>query len=246
MAGRTIVVSDIHGFNALLEGALTDAGYSDDDKLVLAGDLVDIGPDDTVSTAESLGATILAGNHEVSAALGLEISPQSEETRKHGRDYARKLQVGQWPLALAVEGWLITHGGLSTLFGEEIERSRGDVDRLAEELNGAFVGEIARFLDGEMSAYSLGRSRIVGSELGPLWFRAARPELVPGGIRQVVGHTPCELYTPEGLAVLAAKNFLLIDPGAHLGAAEEGSFRYAVIENGEARVVNGCAERHRA
>jgi hypothetical protein len=246
MAGRTIVVSDLHGYDALLENALEDAGFGAGDALVVAGDLVDIGPDDCIALAQAHGATILAGNHEVSAALGLDITPQNPETPARHAEFAARFLSGEWPLAAAVDGWLVTHGGLSTMFADDIERAGGDVERLAASLNDAFRDELRRFLGGELSAWSLGRSRIVGSELGPLWFRAATPEMVPDGLEQVVGHTPCEIFGRGKLAALQGKPFLLVDPGAHLESDPRRRFRYAVIEGGGARVVGGCLARPKA
>jgi hypothetical protein len=240
MPTRTIVVSDLHGFGALLESALADAGFGPGDGLVVAGDLVDIGPDDCVALAERYGATILAGNHEVSAALGVDIAPQNVETPARGPDFAKRFLTGEWPLAAAVDGWLVTHGGLSTAFHDAIERMDGDVERLTAELNEAFRSELRRFFHHEITQWDIGRSPILGSEFGPLWFRAARPVTVPDGLKQVVGHTPCELFPPESIAALERKPFLLVDPGAHLAPEPAGRFRYAVIENGEAHVVHGC------
>lgn len=59
MTGRTIVVSDLHGCTELLHNALEHAGFEGDGRLVVAGDLIDRGPDDCVAEAEHSGATIL-------------------------------------------------------------------------------------------------------------------------------------------------------------------------------------------
>jgi hypothetical protein len=105
---RTIVVSDLHGDASLLARALDSAGFSaGNDRLVIAGDLVDIGTDDTIGVAEELDATILAGNHEVSGAIGLHISPQNPETLAMWPELARRLVEGV-AARLEVDGWLIT------------------------------------------------------------------------------------------------------------------------------------------
>lgn len=236
---RTIVISDLHGFEFLLDNALADAGYTRGDRLIVAGDLIDIGPDDCVTAAQRKGATILAGNHEVSAALGVDIAPQNRESPAKGPKFARRFVSGDWPLAVAVEGWLITHGGLSTLFEDDIERAGHDPELIAASLNERFRGELRRFLQGGVSMWGLGRSRIIGSEFGPLWFRGALANQVPDGLRQIVGHTPCELFSAEQVRALSSKPFLLVDPGAHL-EPDVHRFRYAIIENGEAEVVAGC------
>lgn len=239
MSPRTIIVSDLHGFDALLENALADAGFGASDRLVVAGDLVDIGPDDCIATARSHGALILAGNHEVSAALGVEIYPQNTETPSRAAEFAEEFLSGEWPLAVAVDGWLVTHGGVSTLLGDEIARAHGDAEALAGELNSAFVREMRLYLN-ERVADDLTGSPILGSPLGPLWFRAGRRELVPDGLAQIAGHTPCEFFSADGLAMLASKRFLLTDPGAHLESNPRRRCRYAVVEDGTARIVNAC------
>jgi hypothetical protein len=238
--GRTIVVSDLHGFAALLENALDHARFNASDRLVVAGDLVDTGPDDCIAAAQAHGATILAGNHEVSAAIGVDISPQNDDTPERAGEFAERFVSGDWRLAAAVDGWLVMHGGLSVAFQNEIDVARGDVERLASELNEAFRAEVKRYLDGETSTWSIGRSRIVGSEFGPLWFRAAHAAMVPDGLKQVCGHTPCELIPASTLPQLERKPFLLVDPGAHLEANPRHRVRYALIEDGEAHVVGGC------
>ena len=110
---RTIVVSDLHGTTSLLERALEHSGFGANDTLVVAGDLIDVGGDDTVALAESLGATVLAGNHEVAAAMGLlRISPQNPDSLTRGPEFAGRFATGEWALAAAADGWLITHAGV--------------------------------------------------------------------------------------------------------------------------------------
>ena len=237
---RTIIVSDLHGYPELLDNALEDAAFGEGDRLVVAGDLVDVGPGDCIAAAEGHGAVILAGNHEVSAALGLPIWPQNPETPARGPELARRFLTGEWPLAAAVEGWLVCHGGISVLFRDLIAQAGGDAEMLASALNESFRAEIRDLLDADMTIDDEGRSLLVSNELGPLWFRAGRADLVADGLRQVAGHTPCELFSPAQLAALARKDFLLTDPGAHLERDPRRHVRYVVIEDGEARLVGGC------
>lgn len=239
MADRTIVLSDIHGYVALLENALRHAGFSEGDQLVIAGDLVDIGPDECLRAAEEHGARILAGNHEVAAAIGLDITPQNPDTPERGPDFAGRFVSGEWPLAFAVDGWLITHAGISSSFAREIKATRGDADKLAATLNEEFREEMERFLAGELTVWSASRARIVMSESGPLWFRPRHLDWVPDGLRQIAGHTPPELLTRDGLAAIKSRGMLLTDPGVHLAEQIGGRYRYAVIEDGLAYVVSG-------
>jgi len=236
---RTIVVSDLHGDSALLTRALDDAGFSaGSDRLVVAGDLVDVGSDDTIALAEQLGATILAGNHEVSAAIGLRITPQNPETIAMGPDLARRFASGEWPLALVVDGWLVTHAGVSVALDDIVMAASGDLEAVATSLNELFRTEISSAVRRMPITWdSLTSFRLIGGEMGPLWFRPLSLHHVPSGLPQVVGHTPPEMLAPAHLSALDARGWRLVEPGRR-GDAGSG-FRYAVIEDGDARVVSG-------
>lgn len=65
-APRTIVVGDVHGCRAELERLLERCGRTDDDRVILVGDLVAKGPDSrgVVRVARALGARAVMGNHD--------------------------------------------------------------------------------------------------------------------------------------------------------------------------------------
>lgn len=234
---RTIVVSDIHGFRNLLEGALEHAGFSADDRLIVAGDLIDVGQDDIVGLTRELGGTILAGNHEVAAALGLAITPQNPESRARAAEFAEALASGEWPLAASADGWIVTHAGLSVALDDFLRPLAADLDAIVSELNDRFVAEMAEARGRDAHDWpSMERFRLLGGQLGPLWFRPlATADLL--GVRQVAGHTPVGHYTPAAVNSFAAAGLLLVDAGGHL-RNDPGRFRYALIEDGEARVVD--------
>ncbi|PKQ15784.1 MAG: hypothetical protein CVT67_07985 [Actinobacteria bacterium HGW-Actinobacteria-7] len=235
---RTIIVSDLHGNARLLADILTHAGFSADDRLIVAGDLLDVGTDEMIELTESLGATILAGNHEVAAAIGLRIKPQNPETRTMAPELARRFASGEWPLAVAIDGWLVTHAGVSTALSDIIDTAGADVNSLAEILNTQFRDEISSAvrrmpLDNDQIA----QYRLIGGELGPLWFRPMNPAHIPSGLRQIVGHTPPTSMGQQHLATLNSRGWLLIEPGGHPRAHGDPAVRYALVENGEARVI---------
>jgi len=235
---RTIVVSDLHGSTDRLSRALEHAGYVAGDTLVVAGDSVDVGPDDALGMAQSLGATILAGNHEVAAAVGLRITPQHAESLARGPEFAARFADGTWPLALAVDGWLITHAGVSSALSDVISRVSADPVALAAELNRMFRAEMTTAIESMPLAWTdLERFRLIGGEMGPLWFRPMRPMDLPSGLRQIVGHTPPELLPESGRALLRSSGWLLIEPGGHGGIGP--AYRYAIIENGDAQIFEG-------
>ncbi len=236
---KTIVVSDLHGDTALLEAILEHAEFSAEngDHLVVAGDLVDVGTDDTIGMAQSLGATILAGNHEVSAAIGLRINPQNAETREMAPELARLFASGEWPLALAVDGWLITHAGVSTSLSD-LTVSGEDAEDIAQTLNTMFKDEISRAVRRmPLDFEELGRFRLLGGELGPLWFRPFNLTHIPSGLRQIVGHTPPESLSSADVSALESRGWLLIEPGGHTKERDSARIRYALIDEAGGRVI---------
>jgi len=233
---RTIVLSDLHGDASLLERVLKHARFSEgEDRLIVAGDLVDVGTDDTLAAAERLGATVLAGNHEVAAAIGLRISPQNPETLTKGPEFAARFESGEWPLAAAVDGWLVTHAGVSVALDDLIVLADHDTERLAADLNELFRAEISTAaVRAPVHWGGLASFRLIGGEMGPLWFRPTSLDHVPSALRQVVGHTPPEMFSPAHLQALESRGWRLVEPGRR-GAWGAG-YRYAIIEDGEARV----------
>lgn len=235
---KTIVVSDLHGNTDVLQDVLEHSGFSAGDSLIVAGDLVDVGTQDTIGLADSLGATVLAGNHEVSAAIGLRITPQNPETRAIAPELARRFASGEWPLAVAVEGWLITHAGVSESLSDVIAEADSDPATIAEKLNARFRDEIASAVRQMPLDYDeLASYRLIGGELGPLWFRPMDLTRIPSGLRQIVGHTPPEALSPAQLAALELRGWLLVEPGGHAATGRGPGLRYALIQNGEAEVV---------
>lgn len=234
---RTIVVSDLHGSIARLERVLEHSGFSAGDALIVAGDLIDVGDDDTTGFAESMGATVLAGNHEVSAAVGLRITPQNAESLTRGPEFAERMLDGRWPLAVAVDGWLITHAGVSVALDDVIARTGHDPATIAETLNGMFRAEVAEALGAAPLAWAdMERFRLIGGELGPLWFRPIDLTRVPSGLRQIVGHTPADLLGEPMEDRLRSSGWLLVESGGH---RDHAAVRYAIVESGSARVA--CA-----
>ncbi|KAJ6102360.1 hypothetical protein N7486_004787 [Penicillium sp. IBT 16267x] len=67
-SGRLIIVGDVHGMRKSLEALLDKVGFDKQkgDHLILAGDLVNKGPDSTgvIDLAIKLGASAVRGNHE--------------------------------------------------------------------------------------------------------------------------------------------------------------------------------------
>lgn len=236
----TIVTSDLHGHGVLLTNALAHAGFGPSDRLIVAGDLVDGGPDDCIALAERHGAEILAGNHEASAALGLPISPQDPETPARGPGFLGRFLSGEWPLAAQANGWLITHAGVSRMFDGEVLFAGFDAGRLAEDMNARFVEELVVLDSEDEEGMATIPARIVIAQHGPLWFRPHGPEWIPPRMKQVAGHTAPELLPQEVVEQLAGIDFLLCDPHARGDSDPARRYRYVAIEeDGTARLREG-------
>lgn len=235
---RTIVVSDLHGRTSPLRAAIERGGLTEDDRLVVAGDLIDIGSEDTIRLAESYGAEILVGNHELAAAVGLRISPQNADSLARGPEFAERMLSGAWRLASVAGDHLITHAGVSAALSDIIA-ANPSLDGLAADLNRRFIEELEIAVSLAPLAWDdLDRFRLLGSPLGPLWFRPFAASQLPSGIRQVVGHTAPELLPGDLAAAVRSAGWYLVEPGGHAGAADV-DFRYAVVEDGHATVFEG-------
>lgn len=238
--GRTIIVSDIHGSMDALNAALSHSNFdASADRLIAAGDMIDVGTDDVVAALEDLGATVLVGNHEIAAALGLRIFPQNEESLARSDEFADKISSGAWKLAAEAEGWLVTHAGVSATLSDLIRHNPDDPSAIAAILNVRFGDEFADAVEHRpLSWADLERYRLIGGQSGPLWFRPTDLSLLPSGLRQVVGHTPPDLVGDEGIRRLESAGWLLVDSGGH-DPRSPGTYRYGVLEDGRGRVVDG-------
>jgi len=231
---RTIVFSDVHGEPAVIRRVLEHSGYSaGDDRLVFAGDAIDIGRDSAgcLDLLDDLGVEFLVGNHEYGAFLdwGFEpLEPRVKET------IDSRLTSGEWLLAAEADGVLITHAGVSADWHDRFgEAGEGDVARFVAALNDEFRRAV------ESGLWSEG----VVEDDGPLWWRPGRGEPEVPELVQVLGHTPPEMLgSTDSVDALAKSGFYLIDPyvrkWAGQGFPPPAPVRYAVIEVGAVRVVD--------
>lgn len=252
-----LIVADIHGNLPLLEQVLDHAGYSPETHvLVSAGDLLDIGKQgwEVLQRLLALDAVLLLGNHEFAHILGEKLETESLPGSTDGRfDWkyggplvlGDLLRSGRMVLAHDADGVLVSHAGLSrsfhrllcdSLFGRRAEPG------LAEFVAG--VNAAAREAAPPAPLYP-GISPYVRMEWDPLgarlfgdgsmlWYRP--DDDVPyGGWPQVAGHTPPHVYGRAFREGLTAGGFLLAD--SWRPEPSGGGFRYALVEEGRARIV---------
>ena len=236
---RTFVVSDAHGYPELISNALAHGGFRPgEDGFVYAGDFLDRGPDPEgcLDLVERLATEVLFGNHEAAVLLDFPVFPQDPGSRCFRLRLAYKTFrpcTVPWKAAACVEGVLITHAGVSRAWTDVFEREcQGDPNVLADYLNEAFLEGVLEAI--EAGARDWDDQGILGLD-GPLWHR-------PGGVghsaelgcrcTQIAGHTP-------PLESLGEPGLYLIDPDIRCGLDDPRRFRYALVEDGLARVVEG-------
>jgi hypothetical protein len=233
---RTLVFSDVHGEPAIITAVVEHSGFDPrTDRLIFAGDAVEVGRDSLgcLELLDELGAECLVGNHEFGVFTGWPIESEPIEPGVLRR-VSDDLASGRWHLAAEADGVLITHAGLGDGFLADFE-SAGSAASLAERLNTEFARAI--------EAGELAGGRVVDTE-GPLWWRPGMGGEPLPGLTQVIGHTPVEVMHQPGAAELwAARGIYLIDPWVR-GWRQRGfeppvPVRYAVIEDGSVRVVEG-------
>ncbi len=236
---RTVVFSDVHGEPSVIRSVVEHSGFdARTDRLVFAGDAIEVGRDSAgaLDLLDELGAEFLVGNHEYAlfADGALEAEPVGVQVEEA---VLERIGSGSWPLVAVVDGVLITHAGISQVFAEQFGFTGvgGAVLALAERINRAFREAV---VSGDFTVEGVcGRG-------GPLWYRPRGGAAPLRGVVQVAGHTPVSLLHAQGEAErLADAGMYLIDPHVRrwraLGFPPPPPVRYAVIENGDVRVVSG-------
>lgn len=126
---RTIIIGDVHGCRDELEALLARCGATNDDRVILVGDLVAKGPDSqgVVQLARERGIEAVMGNHDAKVLdIGPSRDPHGQPAESpalppgsHAR-VARQLGAGDWaylqamPLYLPVPELqvIVVHAGL--------------------------------------------------------------------------------------------------------------------------------------
>jgi 3',5'-cyclic AMP phosphodiesterase CpdA len=233
---RTIIFSDVHGEPSIIAAVVEHSNYRPDvDRLIFAGDAIEIGRDSLgcLELLDELGAECLVGNHDYAAFTGMPIEHERIPEDVLQR-VGKTLMSGRWHLAAEADGVLITHGGVSELFLDAYEQA-GSVAGLVETLNAGLAVAIESYLTTGDAEFD---------EAGPLWWRPGWGVEPLPGVVQVVGHSPLEMMRAQRDAEdWETRGIYLVDPyvrGWRMRRFKPPApVRYAVIEDGNVRVVEG-------
>jgi hypothetical protein len=221
---RYIICSDMHGNLSRLTAIIKHSEFDPTkDKLIHAGDCCDIGPQtyDVMQEVLDLGGILMPGNHEIGHLFRHRIMPY-DSTLDVG-DFCTRwndlIKSRKSPFVLDIEGYIITHAGISEW---TYNKYGPDVYDLNEEMYEAYMhgnSFDSLFYDDFMS---------------PLWYRPYYSSILQvvkpaPGLKQFCGHTPAHSLPQDAIF---DSNLFLID-----GFNENGSVKYGVIDNGVASVV---------
>lgn len=119
-SSKTYVIGDIHGCLPELKQLLDQLNYSDSDRLIFVGDLINKGPDSrgVLELVDSLGAESIKGNKELGflAAMRDERTPTPNDLQTKselGSDLDYWLDwMNELPLFIETDEFLVVHAGL--------------------------------------------------------------------------------------------------------------------------------------
>jgi hypothetical protein len=215
---RYIVCADLHGNAVRYAEILRHSKYSQNDQLICLGDVADIGPESIFITEDLIkkNAILLPGNHEIAHLLGHQINPYDHllDQTIFNSLWNKLIVEKRAQFIIEIEGFILSHSGVSSL----IEKKFIDNLILFNDTLYEFYIEKISFNDFFYSeAY------------GPTWFRPYDYTDPYPGIKQVIGHTPWHSLNPRAKR---DPDLFCID-----GYSEDGSAKYAVIEDGNIEVI---------
>ena len=249
---KTLVVGDIHLKASSILEKVDDVleCEGDIDEVVFLGDICDEwdADDDTFmreieefvdwvedQRADGLQVEVLYGNHDFQYLLG-EYGPG---THMNLLGFVGSTLFQLEPkIACEVDGFLLTHAGLTQTYADEYLNDPTDAEEAATQLNDILAENTYPALK-VLSTCGEGRG---GDEIaGPLWADKWELEEDPiDGIPQIVGHTPvstayrgeAELFNPDAPTIWFCDTHSLQSDMVPIG---DGSM--LLVEDGSVRVV---------
>lgn len=205
MAGRDLIVGDIHGHFTKLQAALNAIGFNpESDRLFSVGDLVDRGPESHLSLEwlDKPWFYAVAGNHEDFAIRWPNGNMQAGNYAANG---------GSWNIANSLDARLMFSEAFAALpVAIELETAAGLVGIVHADCPAPswqqFIGSLESPLTSKVELEQL--------ILMAQWSRDRCSSMFDGGVdgvrAVVVGHTPMERWTSLG-------NVIFIDTGGWQG-----------------------------
>ena len=224
---RCIVLADSHGKTHLITNVLEHADYnSDKDRLVFAGDFLDIGPHgrECLEILLQNNAEILIGNHEASVLLHHPIGPQNDDSWLLFGRLLRMRSREKLKIAALHDNVLITHAGLSSVYYKKYNNL--SLQEILDDLN----------KNSNNSIEDLEILEQFWNDNSPLWYRPGKSKPYPG-ITQIVGHSPIS-YVKKYYPQFDLTNFYMIDPWSPTSLGKD-RYRYAIIEKGVVNIKRG-------
>ena len=210
---RSIICSDCHGRPELIENVIKHSGYDEDqDRLVFAGDFVDIGPDPIrcLEILKKHNAELLWGNHDLARYMGHAIWPQSSydpEIYEAIYNIRHDFQIA----TIVGDNILVTHAGLGERCYNSYFKPDDDIEYIFDVLNALSLREF-------------------WNDYSPVWYRPNGYDRLVTSFRQICGHTPPT--HDNGLMGIS------VDPYVRHNFGSKDRFRYAVIQDNVISIVD--------
>jgi hypothetical protein len=244
---KTLIIADLHEPpDPVLEKIEATLASEAPDRVVFLGDYFDQyndTPADAGRMAKWLKASLadprrthLIGNHDASYLWAHDATYCPgftwEKRLEIGKVLGKDLSPSRFVFHTWVDGWLLTHAGLSAKWYSE----GTSLDRIVNWLNGEARAARKSFAGGKAHWFiAIGKMRGgMAPTGGILWCDFAELHAVPG-VRQIFGHTPAEcvrVLKDHMGAPLGRQHFqLCLD--TNMG---NGPQHYAVVEDGKVTV----------
>jgi hypothetical protein len=199
MTDTHFIIGDVHGHSHLLKDLYEAAGLKEaghEHTIVQIGDLGHIGWGTQERDlacwrfADEHGFQLIWGNHDRAVV----------DTRKHSFGgfsvpltdtvliMDRMEREGRIKFAMEIEGWLLTHAGISSGFNQMLAKFEGKPKEVARYINASPHGELIN---------AIGYERGGGSPRGGILWRDAS-EYLWKGVPQIFGHTATRTGEPQG------------------------------------------------